>query len=245
MNQKLLLTNDEHTNSGRRSFFHTISKSLVLLIPTEANSACMSGDTSKECIGIYKLPIDAAESPFLETAEKTKAYAPDLKWVPPVEFPSNYPNALNQLKQQRQQLDTVQDLIAKGEIENAGLVLLDIIPKVNAAGIVLIKSFGSASNEERNAAMKQRNNIITDGSDGDGNPSSTLKATTLEMKAYRIEYALNELLGFLGDTDVMLGQALRGELGVSAPAQIQILSEITECQREFDNLLLAIPEKFP
>ena len=113
----------------------------------------------------------------------------------------------------------------------------------STAFIVLMKSFRNASNAERNAAMKRRNGL----SDvkNDGNPSSTPKATTLEMKAYRIESSLNELLGLLGETDVLTGQGLRGDLGVSAPAQIQILSNIADCQREFDNLLLAVPEGSP
>ncbi|KAL7551621.1 hypothetical protein ACHAWF_016581 [Thalassiosira exigua] len=213
----------------------------TLMDADDAWAACLSGDVRAQCIGVYKLPIDAAESKYLETPEMLRAYAPDLEWVPPVEYPRSYAAALDQLQSQRRQLDDARDFVAKGDIERAGLALLDVIPKVNAAGIAILKSFGSASNSERNAAMKRKR--TTSASGNDGNPSSTAKVTTLEMKAYRIEYALNELMGSLGETDVLIGQGLRGELGVSAPAQIQILSNLSDCRREYDNLLLTVSEK--
>ena len=234
-----------HTH-GRRVFAQTISQSFIasgliqLVNIKSASAACLSGDIRSECIGVYKTPIDAPESPYMNTPEKLQAYAPDLKWVPPVEYPKNYADALNQLKDQRQQLDVAQDLVAKGQIEKAGLIVLDIIPKANAAGSVILKSINKASNNERNAAMKRKNKSSIG---NDDNPSSTNKATTLEMKAYRVETTLNELMGNLGETDVLIGQGLRGELGVSAPAQIAILEEFANCRKEFDNLLSTIPEK--
>lgn len=243
-----LWSNDDNEDNvhghshNRRMIFQTISFQAIssILLSTNANAACLSGDIRAKCIGVYKLPIDAAESKYVETPEMLKMYAPDLEWVEPVPYPGSYADALAQLKNQRQQLDTSQALIAKGSIEEAGLVLLDVTPKVKAAGIVIIKSFGNASNKERNAAMKRKDTVIMN---NDGNPSSTTKATTLEIRAYRIDDALNELMGTLGETDVLMGQALRGELGVSAPAQIQILSTLKDCMREFDNLLLTVPEK--
>ena len=232
----------EHSQN-RRLFFQTFLASMIL-IPMNtksARAACLSGDIRTECIGFYKLPIDS-HSPFTDTPETLELYAPDLQWVPPVEYPPNYFDAVKQLKEQREQLDTAQGLIAKGDMEKTGLVFLDIIPKVNAAGIVIMKSYGNASNEERNAAMKKASRSDFD---NDDNPSSTTKAITIEMKAYQIEDSLNELYGLLGQTDILIGQGLRGELGVSAPAQIEILAQIAECRREFDNLLGTIPENIP
>ncbi|KAL3808177.1 hypothetical protein ACHAXA_006100 [Cyclostephanos tholiformis] len=127
-----------------------------------------------------------------------------------------------------------------GNIEGAGLILLDVIPKVSAAGIVIVRMFNNASNSKRHLAMKPNGaKVITV---NNGNPSSTPKDTSLEMKAYRIEYTLNELLGYMGETDVLIGQGLRGELGVSAVAQIQILSSLSDCRKEYDNLLRTVPE---
>ena len=232
---------------GRRVFAQTISQSFIasgllqLINVKPASAACLSGDIRSECIGVYKTPIDAPESPYMNTPEKLQAYAPDLKWVPPIEYPKSYADALNQLKDQLQQLNVAQNLVAKGEIEKAGLIVLDIIPKTNAAGITILQSINKASNNERNAAMKRKNKNGNTGNDD--NPSCTTKATTLERKAYRVETTLNELMGNLGETDVLMGQGLRGELGVSAPAQIAILEEFVNCRKEFDNLLNTIPDK--
>jgi hypothetical protein len=203
----------------------------TLLVPISqlnintADAACLPGDIREDCIGVYKLPMDDSSSRYVETPEKLKMYAPDLKWIPPIDYPSNYQNAINQLKEQRQNFDVVQENVAKGDIKQGGLILLDVIPKVTAAGRYIVKSYTTAANNERNKS-----------SDSD-------EAKTFEMKAYRIEYALNECLGYLGETDVLIGQALRGELGVSAPAQIAILGQLGDARKEFDELLRVVPEK--
>merc|ERR1719491_2809097 len=134
-------------------------------------------------------------------------------------------------------------------MEETGLGFLDVIPKTTAAGITILKSFADASNNERNAAMKKvaRNNIGSSGdsdvsvADSGVNPSTTLITTTLEMRAYRIENSLNEVYVTLGEADILIGQAMRGELGVSAPAQIEILAQIADCRKEFDTLLKTVP----
>lgn len=42
------------------------------------------------------------------------------------------------------------------------------------------------------------------------------------------------------DVDVMIGQGLRGDLGASVVAQIQILSEVSEATVAFDDFLLTV-----
>lgn len=199
------------------SQFFTISR---------ANAACLPGDIREECIGVYKLPMDDAALPYVETPEKLRQYAPDLKFVEPIKYPINYLMAFSQLKEQRQNFDAVQENIARGDIKQAGLILLDIVPKVTAAGRFIVKCYKTAANNERNKL-----------SDSD-------EAKTLDMKSYRIEYALNECLGYLGETDVLIGQAIRGELGVSAPAQLAILDQLGDARKEFDELLRVVPEQF-
>mmetsp|Transcript_8236 Transcript_8236/g.17875 ORF Transcript_8236/g.17875 Transcript_8236/m.17875 type:complete len:368 (-) Transcript_8236:100-1203(-) len=278
-NEKSPTQHSENINSRRSFLSRTISKSFLLpsilltttatttsTIPSSvANAACLSGDIRTECIGIYKLPIDAPESPYVASEEQLKLFAPDLKWVPPVEYPSTYGDAVRRLNEARSRLDEARELIAKGDMEGTGLVLLDVIPKVSASGYVILRMFGDASNEERNAAMrlhlKANNNVAVmmtnvglegdgdnvDGTiinnDDDNNPSSTPEATALELKAHRIEVALGDLVGTLGDADITVGQGLRGELGVSAPAQIEILGQLADCRREFDVLMSVVPER--
>ena len=128
----------------------------TLLVPISqlnintADAACLPGDIREDCIGVYKLPMDDSSSRYVETPEKLKMYAPDLKWIPPIDYPSNYQNAINQLKEQRQNFDVVQENVAKGDIKQGGLILLDVIPKVTAAGRYIVKSYTTAANNERN-----------------------------------------------------------------------------------------------
>ena len=216
------------SQSSRRSFLICASVliSTSQLNVNQAKAACLPGDIREECIGVYKLPMDDAAKSYVETPEKLQKYAPDLKWVEPIQFPSSYHNAINQLKEQRQTFDVVQENVAKGDIKQGGLILLDIVPKVTAAGRYIVQSYSSAANNERNKDFDSE------------------EAKTLDMKAYRIEYALNECLGYLGESDVLIGQALRGELGVSAPTQLAILDQFRDARKEFDELLRVVPEKF-
>lgn len=144
-----------------------------------------------------------------------------------------------QIEQQRGQLDTCKDFILKGDLNQGGLVLLDVVPKISAAGKVILKGFGNALNKERNLEVKRSKSNNMD----IGAVNNSDKSTTIDMKAYRFEYALNEVLGYLGETDVLIGQGLRGQLGVSAPAQIQILSSLDDARREFDEMLRVVPNK--
>lgn len=240
-----------HNKQNRRLVVKNIVSSFALLLTTtiggkSTNAACLSGDIHPDCIGVYKLPIDATELSYFDTPEKLKVYAPDLRWIPPTLYPKSYTDALKQLKDQRLQLGTAQEFVAKGDLIMAGVTLLDVIPKINAAGVIIIQSFERASNNERNLTMKKNGNISTRRPSVDGNnptSSSSTKATALEMRSYRIKNTLDELLGYLGETDILIGQGLRGELGVSAPAQLQILSCFVEITKEYDSLLSAIPEK--
>ena len=64
------------------------------------------------------------------------------------------------------------------------------------------------------------------------------------MTNLKIENAFDDLVGVLGECDILLGQALRGDLGAIAPAQIAILQQLILCANDFDALIRAVPEKF-
>jgi len=121
--------NDELMSNNRRSFIANIvlgpllSPSLLVNID-EAQAACLSGDIREECIGVYKMPLDDEALSYVDTPEKLKRFAPDLNWVPPVEYPSSYKNAVNQLKDQKTQLDRVQENVAKGDLSQVGSNLM-------------------------------------------------------------------------------------------------------------------------
>ena len=85
------------------------------------------------------------------------------------------------------------------------MILLDVTPKLSSAGKIVLKSLDNALNKERNLEMKRT-----------GNAEATEKITSLDMKPYRFEYSLNEVLRYLGESDVLIGQGISGQLGVSA-----------------------------
>lgn len=175
-----------------------------------SNAACLSGDTSPECIGVYKVPLDDAISSYIDTPEHLAKYAPDLKWVPMTEYPKSYKAAREELLTLQTRLHDLIHLVQKGELTRAGVNLLEITPRVTVAGRVVL-------------GILEKNR-------------------DLSMRAMRTENAHLELLASLGAADIVIGQALNGRLGSITMAQIQILDDLTNASREFQDLLKALPE---
>merc|ERR1712238_604108 len=99
--------------------------------------------------------------------------------------------------------DEAKNFVTEGNLEQAGLKILEITPQMTAAVIVVRQQYTKASNEERNKQMKRflkrGVKVQTESTTIDSNPSTTKQATKLEMKDYRIEYSFNELVGVLGE----------------------------------------------
>lgn len=53
------------------------------------NAACLPGDVSPDCIGVYKLPLDDAVTSYIDTPEHLAKHAPDMRWVPLTEYPKS------------------------------------------------------------------------------------------------------------------------------------------------------------
>ena len=104
-----------------------------------ANAACLSGDTSTNCIGVYKVPVDPEIEDFVNTPQKLLLYAPDVKWVPPVEVPKNSAEASKWMKELKVRCEGLEGMVLKGDLEGAGKDVLDITPKVVVAGRVLME----------------------------------------------------------------------------------------------------------
>jgi hypothetical protein len=178
----------------------------------KAQAACLFGDTSADCIGVYKMPMDDAVLPYVNTPEKLRLNAPNLRWVAPVEYPKTYKSARAELNPLQQRCLGLDAIVLKGNLTEAGTELLSIVPRLTVAGRVVISNL----NERKE----------------------------LSMKAYRAEVAHTELLNKLGQTDIMIGQAISGQLGAMAPAQFQILSELRDANELFDDFLRSIPDDF-
>jgi len=197
--------------------------SLLLFFPTtRTNAACLSGDDSPDCIGFYKVPLDDAILPYVGTPEELAKFAPGLRWVPLPKPPKTYKDARLEMDSLQEKTIELDDVILKGRLEEAGIELLRLIPRVTLAGRFLIEVYAT----EETGTMIQPINEYT------------------RMRSLRIEEALTDLLAILNTCDVMLGQALRNELGSTTSAQIQILAELRDAKSSWNEVQKAIPKDF-
>lgn len=203
----------------RRTTLETAATILVtaLTIPSPSNAACLMGDTSTDCIGVYKMPMDDNALKYVETPETLKQFAPDVRWVPPVQYPKSYKEAKSELESLQRRCVALSDEILKGDLTSVGVEILGIIPRLIVDGRVVISSLENAK---------------------------TTNGIDLSMKAYRAESSHTELVNKLGQCDILIGQSLRGELGAPAPAQLLILGELKEANELFDEFMRSIPDDF-
>jgi len=110
-----------------------------------SEAACLSGDTSTECIGYYKLPIDDEATKYVDTPENLLKYAPDLKWVPPVQYPKTYKLAREELVALQTRVQNLRLPVLKGDLIDAGTEILGIVPRITVAGRVVIQRLNSYS----------------------------------------------------------------------------------------------------
>ena len=186
-------------------------------IPKPSSAACLQGDTSIDCIGFYKVPLDDAILPFIQTPEKLAEFAPGIRWVPPIDYPPTYEAARTELISLKARVAALDDMVLKGNLTEAGVHLLGILPRVTVSGRVLVAGL--------------------EGSLGKKRP----EGTDIDLRKLRIENGVLELSSKLNTVDVLIGQALRGDLGSLTAGQIQILAELQEANSLYDEVLRAIP----
>jgi hypothetical protein len=182
-----------------------------LVSPRLVSAACLQGDLRPECIGVYKVPMDDEVLPYVGTPEALKRFAPDLEYVPPISSPASLSSAMEILKTQQLAANDIKDVVSAGRLEEAGIKLLNLIPRVTSSGRYVLSTF---------QARTMSNNAID------------------ELKVGMLENQLNLLMGLFGDCDVVIGQGLRGEMGVSAVAQLTILSSLNDASNALDDFLV-------
>lgn len=224
--------NSNDCNEKNSAFFsrrELASQSLPLLFasaifssnPQKSSAACLYGDTNPSCIGIYKVPLDEAISSYVSTPEQLAKYAPEMNYVPPVEEPKSYKEALYDIEScEADILQNLQKHVLNGNLEDAGVVVLKVIPKVTMAGRFVVSHLTNLSDAQLNRDPK--NNAMS-------------------MKCYRVETAITSLLNSLGSLDIYLGQGLRGQMGVVTVAQLAILPDIKDVVQDYKELKKALP----
>jgi hypothetical protein len=207
----------ERPTVTRRRVFATLTAgftSTVLVASSQA--ACLPGDTSKECIGVYKVPMDDRIADMVGTKEALEANAPGLNYVPPIGVPKSASDALKVLQAQRLAAEDIRSVVAAGRLEEAGIKLLNLLPRVTAAGNVLIQS----------TTLKLQNS----------NSSEPIK----QLQLTRLCSQLDETVAYFGQCDVSIGQGLRGDMGSVTVAQLEILSELRDATAALDDFLALV-----
>jgi len=206
---------NKHSNinkKSRRDFLLSTSAfisgiNILSQHPNAVNAACLTGDTSEQCIGVYKVPIDEEILPYIETPEQLERYAPDLNWVAQPTYPKSYNDAIQEFNtMETTYLKDIKDNVLKGSLTVAGVQLLQMIPRFTVCGRVILKT------------LQAREDINQD-------------IYSLIEDRYMILYAS------IQNCDVMIGQGLRGQMGVSAVAQITILSELKQIEFDYNFFL--------
>lgn len=176
-----------------------------------ANAACLPGDLSADCIGVYKLPyMDAKDSQWINDKETLELFAPDIRYVKTDELPATVPLARAQLVEQRKKIKEIREVVFEGDLTEAGVKILNFLPKVTAAG-------------ERVRQHVEKNTDYGD------------KKSERNINAFN--ESLDEVIAQWSSIDVGIGQALRGQRGVTAVAQIELLGDLKEATAALDDFI--------
>jgi hypothetical protein len=220
----------------------TATTMAVLLSTQPANAACLQGDLRPECIGVYKVPMDDRILPYVSTPEALRKFAPDLQWVAPIPPPQTLDMAWDLLEAQRLAANDIYHVVQQGRLEEAGIKILNLIPIVTTTCHMILED-ALIQVAQSNAALRarqqqQEQELRTDNSSNSDSALMTLASNRLETQC-----AL--ALGLWGETDIMVGQGIRGDLGVSAVAQLQLLTQLEEATAALDDFVALVTSVTP
>ena len=207
-----------------------------MVVPV-ADAACLPGDLSKDCIGVYKLPyLDATQSSWLYDKDTLKEFAPDIRYIEVEQQPKTLKEAINQLVTERKKVKLIKDVILEGDLEQAGTIILNLIPKVTSAGLKVQQDLYDDNN----------NNISTSSPAGAvavASSSSSSATAMNEIKRRKFDNSLQIVIAEWSSIDIAIGQAIRGQRGVTAVAQIEILSYLKDATVALDDFITLINEE--
>ena len=216
----------------RRQIFQQAAAvtTLVASSPSAAKAACLQGDLRPVCIGIYKVPLDDNILPYISTPEELHKFAPDLTYVPPIEYPKSFESAMATLRAQRTTADEIKQHVLAGKLEEAGIKVLSLLPQVAASSR---RVFSDLQAKIRTSGIPNKNNkVIVDRVPTDS------ETTVEEMAIEMAENQMNCVNGYWGDCDITIGQGIRGELGVVTIAQLTILESLRDATCALDDYLV-------
>lgn len=236
----------QHNNQQRREFCtkamagmlgYFTSSSAALSPSSTANAACLPGDLSKDCIGVYKLPyLDATQSSWLYDRETLQQFAPDIRYIEVEKQPKTIQQAKEQLLGERKKVRMIKEIVLEGNLEQAGTIILNLIPKVTSACLKIQDDlFDDASNNGDG-----RRSVAAAG--GTAATAAAVASTMNELKKKKFESAFQIVVAEWSSIDIAIGQAIRGQRGVTAVAQIEILSYLKDATAALDDLIALIDD---
>jgi len=111
----------------------------------------------------------------------------------------------------------VRDEVLAGRLERAGVALLRLAPEAVSAARTIVAI----------AARQQQQS----------SPSSSSSSSVQLLASSKLASLLEAVEQRLGSVDVAIGQGMRGQMGVSAAAQLQVLQELDEVQAALDDFV--------
>lgn len=200
---------------NRRRFFSLLSTGCGMVYVTKnSNAACLPGDLAPSCIGVYKVPIDDNIKEMVSTRETLQKYAPGINYVPPIPSPTSFSSAYEAILTQRLAADDIINVVSAGRLEEAGIKVLNLIPRLTVSGRVLVDYEPSEAKSTQESIQRQQ-------------LQNLLEATEVAWK----------------NVDILIGQGIRGDMGVSAVAQLNILSELREAITSLDEFVANVNKK--
>jgi len=220
----------EDTVSSRRQLFQRSAAAAAVasasLFPSDANAACLQGDLRPVCIGFYKVPLDDNILPYISTPEQLNKFAPDLTYVPPIEYPKSFESAMSILKTQRALSDEIRQHVMAGKLEEAGVQVLGLLPQVSISCKRIVAELETTI--RTNGITGKTNRAVASESE------MTVESMAIEMAEDQSAY----VNGYWGDCDITIGQGIRGELGVLTVAQLTILASLRDATGALDDFLV-------
>ena len=186
-----------------------------------AHAACLYGDVSPNCIGVYKVPVEN-DSTIRKMVGTPNAPSLNSYSIPPLPIPRSVQEAQKTLETQRRIADDISAMVLAGRLEQAGIQVLSLLPPLIVSGRVILDHVVST---------------ITANSNNDPtNDSSNAVVTQLRRERFEELWQTNEVAW--NTVDITIGQGLSGTMGVSAVAQLAILEALREATFALDDFLI-------
>ena len=133
--------------------------------------------------------------------------------------PETVSKAKAQLRTERTKVKFIREVVLDGDLEKAGLLILNLIPKVTSAGLKIQDYVESK----------------TSFADSSQTPSDGIFLSEKELRKFN--RSLEILIAEWSSIDIELGFAIRGQRGVTAVAQIEILRYLKDATVALDDFI--------